>query len=112
MSAGGTGVSVVLVTAPDLEVAERLAEALVEERLATCVNLVSDVTSIYRWDSAVQRANEVLMIVKSTVDGFGKLRRRVLELHPYDVPEVIELDVRGGDPDYLEWVKKGVGENS
>jgi periplasmic divalent cation tolerance protein len=112
LSAGTTGISVVLVTAPDMEVAERLAGALVEDGLATCVSLVPSVTSIYRWESAVQRASEVLMIVKGTVDGFENLRRRVVELHPYDVPEVIELDVRDGSPDYLEWVKNGVREKS
>ena len=97
-----------LVTAPDMEFAEMLAGALVEDRLATCVNLVPGIRSIYRWEGEVERASEVLMIVKSTVDGFERLRHRVLDLHPYDAPEVIELDVRAGDPDYLEWVRDGV----
>lgn len=104
-----TGVSVVLVTAPDADVAERLGRTLVEERMAACVNVVNGVTSLYRWEGAVQKDAEVLMLIKTTVDGFESLRRRVLELHPYDAPEVIDLVVRDGDPGYLDWVRKAVG---
>lgn len=101
----------VLVTAPDAGVAERLGRALVEERMAACVNVVPGVTSLYRWDGAVQKDAEVLMLIKTTVDGFDALRRRVLELHPYDAPEVIDIGVRDGDPGYLAWVRNSVGED-
>lgn len=104
------GVSVVLVTAPDADVAERLGRVLVEERMAACVNIVSGVTSLYRWEGAVQKDAEVLLVIKTTAGGFDALRRRVLELHPYDTPEVIDLGVRGGDPDYLDWIRNSVGE--
>lgn len=109
MGEGAADVSVVLITAPDMGVAEKLARALVEERLAACVNLVPGVTSLYRWEGEVQRADETLMIVKGTVGGFERLRSRVLELHPYDVPEVVDLRVRDGDPNYLDWVRGAVG---
>jgi periplasmic divalent cation tolerance protein len=111
MTEDATGVSMVLVTAPDAGVAERLGRALVEERMAACVNVVPGVTSLYRWDGAVQKDAEVLMLIKTTVDGFDALRRRVLELHPYDAPEVIDIGVRDGDPGYLAWVRNSVGED-
>jgi periplasmic divalent cation tolerance protein len=106
---GGGGVAIILVTAPDAEVGERLGRALVTERLAACVNIVPGVTSLYHWDGEVQRAGEVLLLVKSTVDAFERLRDRVKELHPYDVPEIIDLAVRNGEERYLAWVREGVG---
>ncbi|MEX2467640.1 MAG: divalent-cation tolerance protein CutA [Gemmatimonadota bacterium] len=106
------GVSVVLVTAPDGQVAEKLGRALVEERLAACVNIVPGVISLYRWEGSVQKEGEVLMVAKTTTLGFEALRRRVLELHPYEAPEVIALEVRDGDPGYLAWVRDEVGRDS
>lgn len=103
-------VVVVWVTAPDPSSAETLACALVEERLAACVNLLPGVTSLYRWEGAVQRDTEVLMLIKTTVGGFDRLRTRVLELHPYDAFEVIALPVRDGDERYLDWVRASVGD--
>lgn len=110
MTECATGVSLVLVTAPDADIAQRLGRALVEERKAACVNIVPGVTSLYRWEGEVQKDAEVLMLIKTTVDGFEALRRRVLELHPYDAPEVVDLVVRDGDPGYLDWVRNAVGE--
>jgi periplasmic divalent cation tolerance protein len=110
MTDGADDVSVVLVTAPDASAAEALARALVEERLAACVNLLPGVTSIYRWKDAVERATEVLMVIKVTTGGFDRLRARVVELHPYDAPEVLELPIRDGDERYLDWVRESVGD--
>jgi periplasmic divalent cation tolerance protein len=105
-------IAVVLVTAPDGETAERIGRALVEERLAACVNVVPAVTSIYRWEGAVETDTETLMVIKTSKRGFESLRRRVLDLHPYDTPEVLALDVRDGSRDYLDWVLGSVGEAS
>jgi periplasmic divalent cation tolerance protein len=105
------GVSIVLVTAPDMEVAEALAHSLVHERLATCVNLLPSVTSLYRWEGAVHKAGEVLLMIKTTPEGFEALRSRVVELHPYEVPEILELEVRAGDRRFMDWVRAGVGTN-
>ncbi|MCA1789127.1 MAG: divalent-cation tolerance protein CutA [Thioalkalivibrio sp.] len=110
MNDGADDVSIVLVTAPDVKSAETLALALVEERLAACVNLLPGVTSLYRWEGAVERATEIVMMIKSTAEGFDRLCTRVLELHPYDAPEVVELAVRDGDARYLDWVRKSVGD--
>lgn len=103
-----TEVAVVLVTAPGMEEAEALARALVEERGAACVNIVPGVVSLYRWEGAVQRDEEVLLVIKTTVDGAEDLKERVVALHPYDVPEVLVLPVTRGHRPYLDWVRASV----
>lgn len=101
----------VLSTAPDAEVAERIGTVLVEERLAACANVVEGVTSIYRWKGTVEREREVLMVFKTTSDAAEQLRIRLIELHPYEVPEVVALDVRDGHEPYLDWVRSVVGSD-
>jgi periplasmic divalent cation tolerance protein len=103
------GAVVVLVTAPSAEVAERIGRALVEERLAACANVVAGVTSIFRWKGAIEQESEVLVILKTTAAGVEPLRRRVVELHPYEVPEVVALAVESGHGPYLDWVRASVG---
>jgi periplasmic divalent cation tolerance protein len=98
-------VRVVLVTAPDEKTAADLARCLVGERLAACVNVVPGVRSIYRWQGAVEEAAEILLVIKTRADRCPALRSRVRELHPYDVPEVLELPASGGSPAYLDWVR-------
>lgn len=101
-------VTAVLTTAPDKSVAESLASSVVEERLAACANLIPGVTSIYRWEGEIRTDAEVLVVFKTTDDRFNALRDRVLELHPYDVPEVLALPVPEGSADYLDWVREEV----
>lgn len=100
-----TDVRVVLTTAPDRETAERLGRALVEERLAACANVLPGVTSIFRWRGAVERADEVLVVLKTPADRVGALVERVAALHPYDVPEALALAVEAGHGPYLDWVR-------
>jgi periplasmic divalent cation tolerance protein len=102
---GADGVRVVLVTAPDAETARALGHAVVQERLAACVNLLSGVRSIYHWKGEVEEDSEVLLVIKTGAERCGALAARIVELHPYDVPEVLELPVDGGSPAYLEWVR-------
>ena len=99
-------VQVALVTAPDPSTAERIARALVEERLAACVNLVPGLRSVYRWEGAVEEAEEVLLVVKTRSDRARALEKRVVALHPYDVPEVLRFAAAGGHAPYLDWVCK------
>jgi periplasmic divalent cation tolerance protein len=94
----------VLVSAPDAETARRIGRTLVEERLAACVNVVPGVSSIYRWRGAVEEASEVLMLVKTRAARADALAARVQALHPYELPEVVVLPVRGGSRAYLQWV--------
>jgi periplasmic divalent cation tolerance protein len=101
------GVCVVLVTAPDTGVATRLVRTVVEERLATCGNIVPGVRSIYRWNGELHEESEVLIVLKTTASASTLLAGRVPQLHPYDVPEVIVLPVVGGHAPYLEWVRAG-----
>jgi len=103
-----TGVIVVLCTAPDAEIAARIANGLVSESLAACVNLVKGVESIYRWEGRLQHDSEVLMVIKSTHAAFGSLRDKISELHPYDTPEIIALPVVEVAESYFEWVRGSV----
>ncbi|HWR90090.1 MAG TPA: divalent-cation tolerance protein CutA [Dissulfurispiraceae bacterium] len=100
---------VVYITAPNEEEAARMAAALVEERLAACVNIVKNVRSIYRWKDKTEDETEVLMIAKTQRGLFDRLLRRVRELHSYTVPEVIAMPVIAGSEDYLRWVEEVTG---
>lgn len=95
----------VLITAPDQDCALRLARALIEARLAACVNLVNGVTSVYRWQGAIEEAREVLMLVKTTGARLPALEARLIELHPYDVPECVALAPSEVEARYLKWLR-------
>ena len=95
---------VVLVTAPTTTVARRLATELITRRLAACVNLVPQVESVFVWQGKTQRCREVLLLIKTTAARFERLRRMVVRLHPYDVPEVIALRLTRGHHPYLRWI--------
>jgi len=105
-------VIVALSTCPDEATARRLAEALVSERLATCVNRVTGLASTYFWDGRLQDEAEILLIIKTTAARLPELEARLLALHPYEVPELLVLPVLGGNERYLQWVRTGVGENT
>ena len=106
---GASAVRLALVTCP-VASAETLARALVEARVAACVNVLPSITSIYRWQGAVSRDTEALLLIKTTDVAFDALRREVLAHHPYELPEVIALDVAAGHAPYLEWVAASVGQ--
>jgi len=95
---------VVLCTFPSPEKASEIARVLVEERLAACVNVLPAVRSIYRWQDAVQDEPETLAIVKTTAARYEALARRITELHPYEVPEIIALSLAEGHAPYLAWL--------
>ena len=86
----------------------RIARALVDERLAACVNVLPAVRSIYRWLDKVEEAGEVLLIIKSTQARMERLRNRIAELHSYDVPEIIALPIVAGSEKYLAWLREQV----
>jgi len=91
------------------EDAERIARTLVERRLAACVNVVPGLVSIYRWKGAVERDEERLLIIKTRAERLEGLRAALLELHPYELPELVALPIEGGHPPYLAWLDESVG---
>ena len=99
---------VVLVTCPSRAVAAQLAHYLVSRRMAACANIVPGLTSLFWWKGKVDRSRETLLLLKTTAAGFEPLRRAVLALHPYDVPEVIALPVVAAHVPYRCWVASSV----
>lgn len=89
---------------PDRASAERLADLLVERRLAACVNILAPCRSVYRWQGAVQHDEEHPMLMKTTAERYGALEQALREGHPYELPEIIAVPVESGLPAYLDWV--------
>lgn len=99
-----TNARIVLTTVGLREVAEKLAQQLVERRLAACVNLVGPVRSVYRWKQKVQNEQEYLLLIKTTTEHAAQLQSAFKELHPYELPECLQLPIAGGSDDYLAWL--------
>ena len=95
---------IVFCTCPDEACAERIATALVEERLAACVNRIPGAASTYRWQGMLCRDSEQLLLIKTTRERFEALRERIAALHPYELPEVIAVDIVHGSAAYLDWI--------
>jgi periplasmic divalent cation tolerance protein len=93
----------VLTTLPDAEIAGRLAHEMVEAKLAACVNVLSPCRSIYPWQGAVQEDGEIPLIIKTTAERYPALETFLRERHPYQVPEILAIDVNDGLLDYLRW---------
>jgi periplasmic divalent cation tolerance protein len=100
---------VVFITAPKEDEAAKIAQALVEARLAGCVNIVRKIRSVYRWQDKIEDDTEVLMIAKTQRHLFESLMRKVRELHSYTVPEIIAMPIVEGSEDYLKWLKDVTG---
>ena len=97
---------IVLITCPNEEISEQIANSLLDQKLAACVNMMTPVTSLYTWEGEINRDEEMLLIVKSRTDLFeSDLIPAVKEVHPYDVPEIIALPIIMGSEDYLSWIK-------
>jgi periplasmic divalent cation tolerance protein len=97
-------------TVSSREEAHTIAKALVSERLAACVNIAGEVESVYRWNGDVEKAQEFMMLIKTTGDRFGAVMERLKELHSYEVPELIQVPIENGLPEYLEWISESVAE--
>ena len=101
---------IVLCTVPDRESAERIATALVTERLAACVNIVPGITSIYRWKNRIEKDAELLLIIKTHSAVFDTLQDSIRKLHPYELPEVIAVPITDGLPEYLDWISTALAK--
>jgi periplasmic divalent cation tolerance protein len=99
---------IVLTTAASEEEARKIARHLVERRIAACVNILPQVTSIFRWQGNVDEAQEWLLIVKTTAAAFGHVREVIAELHSYELPECISVAIDDGSPAYLQWIAESV----
>ena len=89
---------------PDRASAERLADLLLEQRLAACVNILAPCRSVYRWKGAIQHDEEHPMLIKTSAERYGALERALRQGHPYELPEVIAVPIEQGLPAYLDWV--------
>lgn len=107
-----TDVLVVLTTAGSDEQAGQIASALVEERLAACVNILGGVASVYRWKGQVTRDDERLLLIKTTEPLFETVRTRIRALHSYELPEIIALRIAAGDDAALDWIRDAVSPST
>ena len=101
---------IVLITAPSLDEAETIARALVEESLAACVNIIEGCRSIYRWQGDIHTGDEALLLVKTERGRFSEVEKRVSELHSYDVPEIVALDLAALSAGYRKFLEDVLGE--
>ncbi len=94
----------VMTNLPDLPAAQALARALVDAKLAACVNILPSVQSVYRWQGEVEQASEITLLIKTTQRRYAQLQQAIVAAHPYDLPEVIAWPLADGHPPYLRWV--------
>ncbi|MGB1263428.1 MAG: divalent-cation tolerance protein CutA [Cognaticolwellia sp.] len=97
---------IILCTCPTMAIAQDIAQHLVTEKLAACVNILPNITSVYRWQDNVVSETEVQLLIKSKTTLFDLLNNRIKQLHPYDTPEVIALNIQQGDSQYLNWINE------
>ena len=100
---------IVFSTVGSKEEASKIANALVDRRLAACVNIVPQIESVYRWKDKIETAEEWLLLIKTTADQFEAVRDAIKELHSYELPECVAIAVEGGSEEYLKWIEDSVG---
>jgi periplasmic divalent cation tolerance protein len=101
---------IVFVMAANEDESDKIARALVEERLAACVNIVGPARSVYRWRGAIETANEYMLVIKTPTRNFSKLERKVRELHSYEVPEIVAVPLTAGSKPYVEWLAESTAQ--
>lgn len=100
----------VFMTAASVDEANRLADMLVDRRLAACVQIMQEMNSVFRWQGKVETQREVLLIVKTLHSKFPEIEREVVKLHSYETPEIVAIPLSAGSGPYLEWLKASVSE--
>lgn len=103
-----TEYNIVLCTVNTRDLANNIAKSLISEKLAACVNISDNITSIYSWDDKIVEDSEILLIIKSKKNLFPKVEAKIKQLHPYEVPEIISIDINAGSSDYLKWLNQSV----
>ena len=104
MAVDNCDIVIVLTNLPDREAATRLAAMLVEHRHAACVNILAECTSVYRWEGKIKIATEVPLLIKTSSCAYPQLEQTIRANHPYELPEILSVPVKGGLPAYLDWV--------
>ncbi len=97
-------IKIVLTTIDSADSARQLAQTLITERLAACVNIIPEVLSVYKWEGKLEEASEFLLLIKTSAESLPALTDRIREVHPYDLPEIVAFSVEEGLQDYLNWV--------
>ena len=100
----------VFTTCPDAATARRIADALVEQGLAACVNILPGLQSVYRWQGKIEHDDELLLIIKTQRDCYPALEAAILALHPYELPEIVTVPLDGGLPAYLDWINSSTSK--
>lgn len=95
---------IVLTNAPDRAVAAKIAQSLVEQKLAACVNILATCSSVYRWQGKIETADEVPLLIKTRADIYPEVEGAIRRLHPYELPEIVAVPVQQGSAEYLEWI--------
>ena len=103
-----TDLRIALCTVPDETTAGQIADTLVSEKLAACVNIIPSIVSVYRWKDAVEHSQELLLLIKTSESVWTLLEARILELHPYELPEIIAVPIHTGQADYTQWIKNNL----
>ena len=103
-----TNLQLVLCTVPDRECAEQIAEALVAEQLAACVNIIPGIASVYRWKGGMEKDEELLLLIKTSQGMYESLEQRIRALHPYELPEIIAVSIQAGQKDYIKWIENSL----
>lgn len=99
---------IIMCTCPDIESANQIAQRLVQEKHAACVNIIPNVTSVYRWQDKVEFDNEIQLIIKTKIDKFNDVADEIKRLHRYDTPEIIAMNIQQGDDNYLNWITESL----
>ena len=100
--------SIILNTCPDINIAEALASALVEKKLAACVNILPGITSVYSWQGKIEKGKEVLLVIKTRRECYESVEALIREQHPYELPEVVSVSIEKALPEYLSWINENV----
>ena len=101
----------VLCTCPDQKSAQSIAEILIDQHLAACVNILPGVKSIYSWQGKQETAQELLLVIKTTKNVYETLEKTIIELHPYELPEIIAVNIEAGNAGYLDWISEITSKN-
>lgn len=93
-------------TCPDIETADQISRSLVMQGDAACVNLMNNVSSVYKWEGKIEQSNEVLLMIKTVSEKFESAKKLIMSKHPYKLPEIIAVDITNGLPEYLDWINQ------